>query len=108
MRHRPSDVLNLPAGREPAAAPAVIVSASLQKQSIGQSISDGVITAKIKALLVAEPVTESYDIRVETFQGIVQLSGFVETMVVRGVALQFARDVEGVQQVTDSLDVRNV
>jgi hyperosmotically inducible protein len=77
-----------------------------EKHSTGQAISDGVITAKVRASLAADPVTGAYDIHVETFRGIVQLSGFVETTAVRAEALQLACDVQGVQQVKDFLDIR--
>ena len=77
------------------------------QQSAGQAVDDGVVTAKVKAALVADPVTKAHQINVETFKGTVQLSGFVETDEARARALQLARDVEGVRKVKDSLDVRS-
>ena len=76
------------------------------QQSTGQAIDDGVVTAKVKAALVDDPVTKAHQINVETFKGQVQLSGFVETDEARTRALQVARDVEGVKQVKDSMQVR--
>jgi hyperosmotically inducible protein len=69
------------------------------QQSAGQAVDDGVVTAKVKAALVADPVTKAHQINVETFKGTVQLSGFVETDEARSRALQLARDVEGVRRV---------
>jgi hyperosmotically inducible periplasmic protein len=77
------------------------------QQRSREAISDGVITARIKVGLMADPVTAAYDIHVETFKGIVELTGFVETTTVRAEALHVAQDVDGVQQVNDWLDIRN-
>jgi len=76
------------------------------QESSGQAVDDGVVTAKVKAALVADPVTKAHQINVETFKGTVQLSGFVETDEARTRALQLARDVEGVRKVKDAMEVR--
>jgi hyperosmotically inducible protein len=69
-------------------------------------IEDGVVTAKVKQALVADPITKAHHITVETFKGQVQLGGYVETDEARARALQVARDVEGVRKVTDAMQVR--
>lgn len=76
------------------------------QQSTGQAIDDGVVTAKVKAKLIEDPVTKAHQINVETFKGTVQLSGFVETDQARTRALQLARDTDGVKTVKDALQVR--
>lgn len=76
------------------------------QQSTGQAIDDGVVTAKVKAALIEDPVTKAHQINVETFKGQVQLSGFVESNEARTRALQLARDVEGVKKVKDALEIR--
>jgi osmotically-inducible protein OsmY len=76
------------------------------QQSAGEAVDDGVVTAKVKAALVADPVTKVHQINVETFKGTVQLSGFVESAEARSRALQLARDVDGVKRVKDAMDVR--
>lgn len=76
------------------------------QQSTGQAIDDGVVTAKVKAKLIEDPVTKAHQINVDTFKGTVQLSGFVESDQARTRALQIARDVDGVKQVKDALQVR--
>ena len=76
------------------------------QQSAGESVDDGVVTAKVKAALVADPMTKAHQINVETFKGTVQLSGFVETDEARARALQLARDVDGVKKVKDAMEVR--
>ena len=77
-----------------------------QQQSTEQAIDDGVVTAKVKAKLIEDPVTKAHQITVETFKGSVQLSGFVETEQARSRALQLARDTAGVKNVKDALEVR--
>jgi osmotically-inducible protein OsmY len=76
------------------------------QQAAGEAIDDGVVTAKVKAALIEDPVTKAHNINVVTFRGQVQLSGFVETDEARTRALQLARDVEGVKNVKDAMEVR--
>jgi len=76
------------------------------QQSAGEAVDDGVVTAKVKAALVADPVTKAHQITVETFKGTVQLSGFVESDVARSRALELARNVDGVRKVKDAMEVR--
>jgi osmotically-inducible protein OsmY len=76
------------------------------QQSTGQAIDDGVVTAKVKAKLIEDPVTKAHQINVETFKGTVQLSGFVESDQARSRALQLARGTEGVKSVKDALEIR--
>lgn len=77
-----------------------------QQQSTREAISDGVIAARVKAVLLVDPITVAFEIHVEALAGIVQLTGFVGTTTVRDAALQLAQNVEGVRQVSDSLDIR--
>jgi len=76
------------------------------QQSTGQAIDDGVVTAKVKAKLIEDPVTKAHQISVETFKGSVQLSGFVENEQARSRALQLAKGIAGVKNVKDALEVR--
>lgn len=73
----------------------------------GRAVDDSVITGKVKAALVADPTTKAHQIEVETFQGRVQLSGFVENSEARSRAAEIARNVEGVKDVKNSLQLRN-
>lgn len=72
-----------------------------------QVIEDGVVTAKVKAALVEDPLTKAHHINVETFKGHVQLSGYVESDEARNRALQVAKDIEGVKNVKDAMQVRS-
>lgn len=77
------------------------------QQSTGEVIDDGVVTAKVKAALIEDPVTKAHQINVETFKGAVQLSGFVESDEARTRALQLVRDIDGVKSVKDAMEIRD-
>jgi osmotically-inducible protein OsmY len=76
------------------------------KQSTGEVVDDGVVTAKLKAKLIEDPVTKAYQINVDTFKGTVQLSGFVDSAEARSRATQLAKDTDGVKGVKNSLQIR--
>ena len=73
----------------------------------GRVVDDSVITGKVKAALVADETTKAHQISVETFKGVVQLSGFVDTAEARTRATQVAQTVDGVKQVKNELALRN-
>jgi osmotically-inducible protein OsmY len=73
----------------------------------GRVVDDSVITGKVKAALVADPTTKAHQISVETFQGVVQLSGFVDTSEAKMRASQVAENIEGVKNVKNELELRN-
>lgn len=77
-----------------------------RQQPAEEAIEDGVVTAKVKAKLIEDPVTKLHRINVETFRGTVQLSGFVETEQARMRALQLAKETAGVRDVKDAMEVR--
>ncbi|HKU15104.1 MAG TPA: BON domain-containing protein [Steroidobacteraceae bacterium] len=93
------------AARHPAPAPAGEPAAADQ-QTAGDAVDDAVVTAKVKARLVDDEVTKAYQINVETFQGTVQLSGSVDSEEARSRATELARNVGGVKDVKNSLQVR--
>jgi len=74
--------------------------------SAAQAIDDGVVTARVKAALIEDPITKAHNINVETFKGSVQLSGFVENDETRSRALKLARNIKGVRQVRDAMEMR--
>jgi osmotically-inducible protein OsmY len=73
----------------------------------GRAIDDSVITGKVKAALIADPTTKASQIEVETFKGTVQLSGFVDSAESRTRAIEVARNVEGVKNVKNAMELRN-
>lgn len=93
------------AAHHPAPAPAGQPAAAGQ-QTAGEAVDDSVVTAKVKARLIDDEVTKAYQINVETFKGIVQLSGSVDSEEARTRATDLARNVGGVKDVKNSLQVR--
>ena len=79
---------------------------SRTRESTGEYIDDSAITTKVKAALLAEPGIRSYQISVETFKGVVQLSGFVDTQQQKDKAAEIARRVDGVSSVKNNIIVK--
>lgn len=69
----------------------------------GDVVSDSVITTKVKSALLAEKDVNSFDIKVQTFDGTVQLSGFVDSQWQIDKAVQVAAGVQGVRKVKNDL-----
>lgn len=80
--------------------------ATRTKESTGGYIDDSAITTKVKAELVGDPVTKAREISVETFKGVVQLSGFVNTAQEKERAGEIARNVKGVVDVKNNINVK--
>ncbi|SEI92165.1 BON domain-containing protein [Nitrosomonas eutropha] len=77
------------------------------KQSgTGEYIDDSVITTKIKAAIFNEPTLKSAEINVETFKGVVQLSGFVSSRAHANKAVEVARSVAGVKSVKNDMLIK--
>jgi hyperosmotically inducible protein len=76
------------------------------QQGTGEYIDDSVITAKVKAALVEDPLTKALDIKVKTFKGEVQLSGFVSSRPEADRAVELARGVAGVTSVRDDMAIK--
>jgi osmotically-inducible protein OsmY len=72
----------------------------------GRVVDDSVITTKVKAALVKDPTTKAHQISVTTFEGKVQLSGFVDSAEARTRATQVAKNVNGVRDVENNLELR--
>jgi hyperosmotically inducible protein len=81
--------------------------ASTSKQeSTGQYMDDTVITSKVKAAMLEDPVTKVLQVNVETYKGVVQLSGFVESQAIATRAVEVTRGVGGVTSVKNDIRIR--
>jgi hyperosmotically inducible protein len=80
-------------------------SATRTQQSAGEVVDDSVLTAKVKTALVEDPVTKAGQIDVETYRGVVQLAGFVDSQQQKARASELAKAVAGVQEVRNDLKV---
>lgn len=76
------------------------------QEGTGQYVDDSVITTKVKARIFNEPTLKSAEINVETFKGVVQLSGFVSSTASIAKALDIARTVQGVRSVRNDMHVK--
>lgn len=85
----------------------VVGCASTSKQEgTGEYIDDSVITSKVKAAILNEPTLKVAEINVETFKGVVQLSGFVSSRAAETKAVEVARNVSGVKSVKNDMRVK--
>lgn len=75
-------------------------------ESTGEYFDDSVITSKVKASILGDSKLKLLQINVETFKGVVQLSGFVNTKEAANRAVDLSRRVKGVKQVNNSLIVK--
>ena len=76
------------------------------RETPSEYASDAAITSKIKADILAERTLKVLQINVETMQGVVQLSGFVDSKASEDKALSIANHIAGVKSVKDDLVVR--
>src|SRR4051794_13678264 len=75
-------------------------------EGTGQYVDDSVITTKVKTAIFAEPGLKVSEINVETFKGVVQLSGFVSTRGDADSAMRLAHNVEGVKSVKNDMQLK--
>jgi osmotically-inducible protein OsmY len=76
------------------------------REGAGEYVDDTVITTKVKAAVFAEPTLKSAEINVETFKGVVQLSGFVSSEADTQKAVEVARKVKGVESVKNDMRIK--
>ncbi|MBN1930307.1 MAG: BON domain-containing protein [Desulfobacterales bacterium] len=76
------------------------------RESTGEYIDDTAITTKVKAGIFDDPMLKVLQINVESFKGIVQLSGFVNSEQASARAAEIANSVKGVKAVKNSLVVK--
>jgi osmotically-inducible protein OsmY len=81
-------------------------SATQKHESTGQYVDDSAITTKVKAAIFSDPALKVLQIKVETFEGMVQLSGFVDSEQSSKKAADVAGSVKGVAAVKNDLIVK--
>jgi osmotically-inducible protein OsmY len=79
---------------------------SRTSESSGQYMDGSVITAKVKTAMLEDPALKSFQIGVETYKDVVQLSGFVNSTEARNRAAVVASQVSGVRSVKNDLLVK--
>lgn len=75
----------------------------LGDKSAGAIVDDATITTKVKAKFVEDPLVKAMNIKVDTYQGVVQLSGFANSQAEAEKAGQLARSTSGVKSVKNDI-----
>jgi osmotically-inducible protein OsmY len=75
-------------------------------EGTGEYVDDSVITTKVKAAIFNEPGLKVSEVNVETFKGVVQLSGFVSSRADIKDAVRVASAVNGVKSVTNDMQLK--
>lgn len=76
------------------------------RESTGQYLDDTAITAKVKAAIFNDASLQSAEINVETFKGVVQLSGFVNSAGDIQHAVQLVQGLSGVRSVRNDMRLK--
>jgi hyperosmotically inducible protein len=75
-------------------------------ESAGEYLDDSTITLKVKTAILGDATLKSSEINVETFKGVVQLSGFVNSQSDINQAVVVARNVNGVTSVKNDMQLK--
>jgi osmotically-inducible protein OsmY len=75
-------------------------------KSVGETIDDATITTRVKTALLNDPDVGGLRIDVDTFKGVVTLSGAVKSAAERDKAVAIARRIGGVTDVKSTLQIQ--
>lgn len=75
--------------------------------TVGTEMDDSIVTTKVKSKLLSDPDIKSFDLKVETHKGDVQLSGFVDNKAQIDHAVMITRSVEGVKNVENKVSLKS-
>jgi osmotically-inducible protein OsmY len=75
-------------------------------KTVGETIDDATITTRVKTSLLNDPDVAGLRIDVDTFKGVVTLSGGVKSATERDKAVAVARRTNGVKDVKSTLQVQ--
>ena len=79
---------------------------SATRESTGEYLDDATITTKVKGAFIKDPLVKALDVKVDTFKGTVQLSGFVDTAEQKTRAEQIAAGITGVTSVKNNITLK--
>ncbi len=77
-----------------------------QGRTAGTYIDDRMVSSKVKGALNDSPIYKYPNVDVSTFNGTVQLNGFVDSQVQKDQAAQIASQVQGVKQLVNNITVQ--
>lgn len=75
-------------------------------KTVGETIDDATVTTRVKTSLLNDPVVGGLRIDVDTFKGVVTLSGRVKSKEEEAKAIELARKINGVSDVKSSLQIQ--
>jgi osmotically-inducible protein OsmY len=87
-------------------APLLGCASTAKQEGTGEYVDDTVLTGKVKAAIFDDPSLKSAEINVETFKGVVQLSGFVNSREDINKAVRVARGIPGVTSVKNDMRLK--
>ncbi|WP_197673862.1 BON domain-containing protein [Halopseudomonas xinjiangensis] len=76
------------------------------QKTAGEFVDDSIVSTRVRAALIEDPQVKFREVQVESFKGVVQLSGFVGSRAEKSRAAQVTRGVEGVREVKNDIRVR--
>ena len=76
------------------------------ERSTGESVDDSATTGRVKRALSADKTYKYSDVKVTTFKGNVQLSGFVDSNDQKARATELAKTVSGVKEVENRITIK--
>jgi len=77
-----------------------------RQEGTGEYVDDTVITSKVKYAVMSEDTLKSSEINVETYKGVVQLSGFVSSEKEITKAVEVTRTIKGVKSVRNDIHIK--
>ncbi|MDB5802412.1 MAG: hypothetical protein JWL63_3351 [Rhodocyclales bacterium] len=77
------------------------------RRDVPEFADDAVLTTRVKAALAKESISDAADIQVETYRGVVQLSGFADSPEAMQKALNAANGVDGVKSVKNDVRIKS-
>jgi hyperosmotically inducible protein len=99
--------LSVGCSKTPEATGASAPGAPAPSTSVGTVIDDSIVSASVKAALLADPDIKGFDFKVETRKGEVQLSGFVDKQTQIDLAVTVAGAVTGVKSIQNNVSLRS-
>lgn len=89
-----------------AAASLAACASTRTSEGTGEYVDDSVLTGRVKAAILADPLLRSAEINVETFKGRVQLSGFVNSQAAINHATAMVIGMSGMTSVTNDMRLK--
>ncbi|NDP38394.1 MAG: BON domain-containing protein [Rhodoferax sp.] len=87
--------------------PSAVAPAAAPSTTVGTVIDDSIVSASVKAALLADPDIKGFDLKVETRKGEVLLSGFVDKQTQMDIAVTVAGAVTGVKSVQNNVSLQS-